>query len=67
MCRLACDQNSSWLMVDDWEASQPEYQRTAVDLERFDREINTVLGGIEDEQGELHVVLVRLRTHCIDI
>lgn len=51
MCRLACDQNSSWLMVDDWEASQPDYQRTAVVLEHFDREINTVLGGVEDEDG----------------
>lgn len=51
MCRLACDENSSWLMVDDWEASQPEYQRTAVVLEHFDREINETYGGVEDEDG----------------
>lgn len=38
-------------MVDDWEASQPEYQRTAVVLEHFDREINDVHGGVEDEDG----------------
>lgn len=40
-------------MVDDWEASQPEYQRTAVVLEHFDREINETYGGVEDENGAL--------------
>jgi len=60
MCKLACEQNSSWLMVDDWEASQPEYQRTAVVLEHFDREINGVHGGVEDEDGVKHRVRVLL-------
>ncbi|KAG8899004.1 hypothetical protein FRC01_010703, partial [Tulasnella sp. 417] len=30
MCELAVDQTSSWLMVDPWEASQPDYTRTAL-------------------------------------
>ena len=51
MCRLACDQMSSWLMVDDWEASQPEYQRTAVVLEHLNKQINQVYGGAIDEKG----------------
>lgn len=40
MCELAVDQTSNWLMVDPWEASQAEYQRTAVVLEHFDQELN---------------------------
>ena len=52
MCRLACEQMSSWLMVDDWEASQPEYQRTAVVLEHFDQQINEIHGGAVDEHGK---------------
>ncbi|KAF8323220.1 putative nicotinamide mononucleotide adenylyltransferase [Clavulina sp. PMI_390] len=58
--RLACDQDSAWLMVDDWEASQPEYQRTAVVLQHFDQEINQVLGGVEDADGVKHRVRVVL-------
>ena len=38
-------------MVDEWEASQSDYQRTALVLEHFDREVNERLGGIEDEEG----------------
>lgn len=53
MCRLASDQNSEWLMVDEWEASQPEYQPTAVVLEHFDREVNAVHGGVEDLNGTI--------------
>ena len=52
MCRLACDQASSWLMVDAWEATMPEYQRTAIVLDHFDYEINTVRGGVPDEDGD---------------
>lgn len=40
-------------MVDEWEASQSEYQRTAVVLEHFDREINAVHGGAEDLDGAM--------------
>jgi nicotinamide mononucleotide adenylyltransferase len=32
-------------MVDPWEAMQQEYMPTALVLDHFDREINTVLGG----------------------
>lgn len=60
MCRLAADNSSTWLMVDDWEASQSEYQPTAVVLEHFDRQINTVLGGVEDADGVRHRVRVLL-------
>ena len=50
MCNLAADQTSTWLMVDPWEAFQ-SYQRTAVVLDHFDHEINTVLGGIALADG----------------
>lgn len=46
MCTLAAEETSTWLMVDPWEARQTEYQRTAVVLDHFDHEINTVLGGV---------------------
>jgi len=46
MCELACDQTSDWLMIDPWEAIQPEYQPTALVLDHFSYEINTRLGGI---------------------
>ncbi|KAG1739122.1 uncharacterized protein EDB91DRAFT_1135950 [Suillus paluster] len=51
MCTLATEQESSWLMVDSWEAFQ-NYQRTAVVLDHFDYEINTVLGGVSTRDGE---------------
>ncbi|CAZ85015.1 unnamed protein product [Tuber melanosporum] len=46
MCELACDETSDWLMVDPWEAVQPEYQPTAVVLDHISHEINHNLGGI---------------------
>ncbi|PWW75173.1 Nucleotidylyl transferase [Tuber magnatum] len=46
MCELACDETSDWLMVDPWEAGQPEYQPTAVVLDHISYEINHNLGGI---------------------
>lgn len=46
-------------MVDTWEAFQ-EYQRTAVVLDHFDYEINTVLGGVQTEDGEQRHVNVML-------
>ncbi|KAG2159157.1 uncharacterized protein EDB93DRAFT_1076255 [Suillus bovinus] len=51
MCTLAAEQESSWLMVDSWEALQ-NYQRTAVVLDHFDYEINTVLGGVSTRNGD---------------
>jgi nicotinamide mononucleotide adenylyltransferase len=47
MCQLAVDQTSDWLMVDTWEPNQKEYQPTAVVLDHFDHEINTIRGGVE--------------------
>jgi len=59
MCTLAAEQTSGWLMVDPWEAFQ-SYQRTAVVLDHFDHEINTVLGGVCTEDGEHRNVRVML-------
>ncbi|KAF8506417.1 Nucleotidylyl transferase [Hysterangium stoloniferum] len=60
MCILAAEQTSSWLMVDPWEAFQDEYQRTAVVLDHFDHEINTVCGGVTTVEGERRKVGVML-------
>ena len=51
MCELAVEQDSSWLMLDPWEPTQKEYQRTAVVLDHFDHELNTVLGGVRTPDG----------------
>jgi nicotinamide mononucleotide adenylyltransferase len=59
MCTLAAEQTSGWLMVDPWEAFQ-SYQRTAVVLDHFDYEINTILGGVRTEDGEHREVRVML-------
>lgn len=44
MCELAVEHTSTWLMVDPWEAGQPEYQRTAVVLDHFDEMLNGTEG-----------------------
>jgi nicotinamide mononucleotide adenylyltransferase len=46
-------------MIDPWEAFQ-NYQRTAVVLDHFDYEINTILGGVETQDGEHRDVRVML-------
>jgi len=46
-------------MVDSWEAFQG-YQRTAVVLDHFDHEINTVLGGVSTQDGEHRDVRIML-------
>lgn len=51
MCRLA-SLESSWIMVDPWEASKKEYTRTAVVLDHFQHEINEVRGGVETADGQ---------------
>ncbi|KAI9726755.1 MAG: hypothetical protein M1828_000611 [Chrysothrix sp. TS-e1954] len=51
MCRLAVQQ-SSWIMVDDWEAIKEEYTRTALVLDHFEHEINEVRGGVETGSGK---------------
>ena len=59
MCNIAAQRESSWLMVDPWEAFQ-SYQRTAVVLDHFDHEINTRLGGVYTQDGERRNVRVML-------
>ncbi|KAI8927663.1 hypothetical protein BC831DRAFT_398415 [Entophlyctis helioformis] len=39
MCELAV-KDSTWLMVDPWEPSQPKYIRTALVLDHFNEELN---------------------------
>ena len=51
MCRLAT-QSSTWISVDDWEASKPEYTRTALVLDHFEHEINNVCGGVDTINGD---------------
>ncbi|KAM0750683.1 Nucleotidylyl transferase [Meredithblackwellia eburnea MCA 4105] len=46
MCNLAV-QDSEWLMVDPWEALQPNYSPTAQVLDHFNDEINVKGGGIQ--------------------
>ncbi|KAK1230554.1 Nicotinamide/nicotinic acid mononucleotide adenylyltransferase 1 [Marasmius sp. AFHP31] len=57
MCRLAAE--DSGLMIDPWEAFQ-SYQRTAVVLDHFDYELNTVRGGVKTVDGEQRNVRVIL-------
>ncbi|KAL7421139.1 Nicotinamide/nicotinic acid mononucleotide adenylyltransferase 1 [Cryptotrichosporon argae] len=52
MCELAVEHTSTWLMVDPWEAGQPEYQRTAVVLDHFDKMLNG-----DDPAGEGRLVM----------
>jgi len=59
MCNLAAEETSSWLMVDTWEAFQ-SYQRTAVVLDHFDHEINTVFGGIATQDGDMRPARIML-------
>ncbi|PYI14089.1 nicotinamide mononucleotide adenylyl transferase [Aspergillus japonicus CBS 114.51] len=60
MCQLAVDQTSDWLMVDTWEPMQKEYQPTAVVLDHFDHEINTVREGIEAGNGTRKPIQIAL-------
>jgi len=59
MCTLAAEDSDTWLMVDHWEAFQ-SYQRTAIVLDHFDHEINTVLGGAQTQDGEHRRVRIML-------
>ncbi|KAJ6160692.1 Nicotinamide/nicotinic acid mononucleotide adenylyltransferase [Penicillium chermesinum] len=56
----AVEQTSDWLMVDTWEPTQKEYQPTAVVLDHFDHEINTVRGGVEAADGQMKKVRIAL-------
>ncbi|PGH27776.1 nicotinate (nicotinamide) nucleotide adenylyltransferase [Polytolypa hystricis UAMH7299] len=52
--------SSDWIMVDPWEAIQPEYVPTAKVLDHFEYEINTVMGGVEDVNGNKRHVKISL-------
>ncbi|CEP07943.1 hypothetical protein [Parasitella parasitica] len=60
MCQLAVETTSDWLMVDSWEPRQTTYQRTAVVLDHFDHELNTVGGGILTTSGERRKIRIML-------
>lgn len=51
MCELAAEEPSRWLMVDPWEALQPDYLPTAKVLDHFEHEINRVIGGVLSPDG----------------
>ncbi|KAI0899180.1 Nucleotidylyl transferase [Annulohypoxylon nitens] len=52
MCELAAEETSSWLMVDPWEALQPDYMPTAKVLDHFEYEINQAGRGVLAADGE---------------
>lgn len=60
MCEIATEQTSNWLMVDPWEAVQPDYMPTALVLDHFEHEINEVLGGVETQDGGRKKVQIAL-------
>lgn len=60
MCQLAVDETSEWLMVDPWEAMHKEYQPTAVVLDHFDYEINTLRHGVDAGNGTRKPVRIAL-------
>ncbi|KKK19051.1 hypothetical protein P175DRAFT_0505775 [Aspergillus ochraceoroseus IBT 24754] len=60
MCQRAADQTSNWLMVDTWEPTHKQYQPTAIVLDHFDYEINTVRQGIDTGNGTRKPVQVAL-------
>ncbi|KAH8427886.1 Nicotinamide/nicotinic acid mononucleotide adenylyltransferase 1 [Aspergillus melleus] len=60
MCQVAVDQTSDWLMVDTWEPMQKKYQPTAVVLDHFDYEINTVRQGVDVGNGSRKPVRIAL-------
>lgn len=60
MTKIATEQCSKWLDVDPWEASQKEYQPTAIVLDHFEREINVVQQGVATRNGERKPVRIVL-------
>ncbi|KUI53079.1 hypothetical protein VP1G_00313 [Cytospora mali] len=60
MCSFAAEKTSEWLTCDPWEAIQPNYVPTAQVLDHFDNEINHVIGGCEDVNGNKQPVHIAL-------
>ncbi|KAF1937787.1 Nucleotidylyl transferase [Clathrospora elynae] len=61
MTRIAVEDSSKWIGVDPWEPLHKEYLPTVKVLDHFDHELNEVMGGIEDVNGEkrrIHVALL---------
>jgi nicotinamide mononucleotide adenylyltransferase len=59
MCSLAC-RDSTWIMVDSWEPSQPNYIRTARVLDHFNEQLNNVYGGFTLEDGTKKPIRIML-------
>lgn len=53
-------QTTDLLMVDPWEATHSEYMPTAKVLDHFEHEINEVIGGVEDTDGNKKQVRIAL-------
>lgn len=60
MCSFAAEKTSEWLTCDPWEAIQPNYVPTAQVLDHFNNEINHVIGGCEDVNGNKQPVHIAL-------
>ncbi|QSL66030.1 hypothetical protein MERGE_003167 [Pneumocystis wakefieldiae] len=60
MCKLACEETSSWLMVDAWEELQKQHTRTAIVLDHFNYEINEIRGGALMKTGARKKVKIML-------
>lgn len=61
MTRIAVEDSSTWIGVDPWEPLHKEYLPTVKVLDHFDHELNAVMGGIENENGDkkrIHVALL---------
>ncbi|KAI8909704.1 hypothetical protein EDD86DRAFT_232373 [Gorgonomyces haynaldii] len=59
MCELAV-QDSNWIMVDPWEASQTVYTRTAKVLDHFEEELNGKGGGFLHPDGTQQKIRIML-------
>lgn len=60
MTTIAVQMSSDWISVDPWEPLHKEYLPTVKVLDHFDHELNTVLGGVQGEDGERRPVHVAL-------
>jgi len=60
MTRIAVRDSSTWIGVDPWEPLHKEYLPTVKVLDHFDHELNEVMGGIEDVDGNKQRIQVAL-------
>ncbi|MCJ1465808.1 hypothetical protein MMC07_004427 [Pseudocyphellaria aurata] len=52
MCEMAVSNSSTSVDLDLWEASQQEYQPTAIVLDHFNHHLNDILRGVETIDGQ---------------